>query len=173
MMRTHQYSERGSVLIEFTLVGIAAITLLMTTIQICLGLWNYHTLAYAVHEATRYVSAHGRGCVTAATPCTITVGNIVTKLASDTLGMPANSLNVTLTTDSGATTTCNPSTVCSANTTQWPPTSNLDNVTGKSVTITASYTFATDSMLIIWPGSFIQRFSAFVLPASSTETILF
>jgi hypothetical protein len=159
-------------MVEFSLAGIASITLLLTTIQLCIGLWNYHTLAYSVHEATRYVSTHGRGCVTATTPCSITVGDIVAKLATDSLGMPKATLNATLTTDSGDVTTCAPITACASNTTRWPPTSNLDNATGKRITITASHTF-THAMLLYWPGVFTQHFNSFVLPASSTETIVF
>lgn len=159
-------------MVEFSLAGIASITLLLTTIQLCIGLWNYHTLAYSVHEATRYVSSHGRGCVTGTTSCAVSVSDIVAKLASDSLGMSKDTLNATLTTDSGDVTTCSPLTACATNTTRWPPTSNLDNATGKHVTITVSHTF-THAMLLYWPGSFTQHFNSFVLPASSTETIVF
>jgi hypothetical protein len=135
-------------------------------------MWRYHTLAYAVHEATRRVSSHGRGCVTGSTWCPLTVGDIATNLAKDGIGIPADTLNVTLTTDSGAVTTCNPSTSCTNNSTRWPPSSNLDNASGKQVTITASLQF-THSMVIVWPEVFAQRLGSFLFPASSTETIVF
>jgi Flp pilus assembly protein TadG len=172
MRRNRRNRQQGSVMVEFALAGTVAITMLITTVQLSIGLWHYHMLAYAVHEATRYASVHGRGCVTGTASCGITVGNIVARIKTDSVGMPDNALNVTLTTDSGAVTTCNPITSCSSNSTRWPPTSNLDNATGKRVVITASYTF-NHNMVIIWPGSFTQHFSNFVLPASSTETIVF
>jgi Flp pilus assembly protein TadG len=165
-------SQRGSILIEFSLAGVATVTMLIATVQMSIGLWHYHTLAYAVHEATRYVTAHGRGCTTGSTTCSITVADIAARLASDATGMATSEMNVTLTTNSGAVTNCNPLSTCSGNTTRWPPTSNLDNVAGKNVTIAASYTFR-HTMLVFWPGSSPQRFAAFVFPASSTETIVF
>jgi len=159
-------------MLEFALAGIASMTILFSVIQLSIGMWHYHTLAYSVHEATRRVSVHGRGCVTGTTLCPITIGDIVTNLTSDSIGIPASALNVTLTTDSGAVTTCNPSTACTNNAIRWPPSSNLDNATGKQVTITASYRY-THSMLIIWPTVFSKGLDAFVFPASSTETIVF
>jgi hypothetical protein len=159
-------------MLEFAFAGIATITLLFSTIQLSIGMWHYHTLAYAVHEATRRVSVHGRGCVTGTTLCPITIGDIVTGLAADSVGIPATAMNATLTTDSGATTICNPTSSCTNDMTRWPPSSNLDNATGKHVTITATYTFA-NSILIIWPGAFSNGLNALQFPASSTETIVF
>jgi hypothetical protein len=159
-------------MLEFALAGIASITMLITTVQLSLGLWNYHTLAYAVHEATRFVVSHGRGCITGTNSCGITIGDIANRIIQDSIGVPAGSLNVTLTTDSGAVTNCNPITTCTSNATRWPPTINLDNTSGKKVTITATYTYR-HSMLIMWAGSSGQKFSAFTFPATSTQTIVF
>ena len=159
-------------MLEFALAGVVAIGLILSTIQLCVGMWQYHTLAYAVHEATRRAAVHGRGCVTGTTLCPLTVANIVSGLATDGLGIPASSLNVTLTTDSGATTVCNPSTSCLVNTTRWPPSSNLDNAAGKHVTVSANFQFKP-IVLLIWPGAFSGRFGSFQFVASSTETIVF
>ena len=172
MKKTNPNKRRGAVLMEFTLAGVAAITSVIATVQLSIGLWHYHTLAYAVHEATRYVASHGRGCTTGTTSCSITIGNIASKFGSDMVGVPLDSLSVTLVTDSGAATTCNPLTVCSTNTTRWPPTSNLDNTAGKRVTITANCA-SVNSALGIWPGAGSQRFSPLSFSASSTTVILF
>ena len=165
-------NQKGSVMLEFALAGVVSITALFSTVQMCLGMWHYHTLAYSVHETTRKVSVHGRGCVTGTTLCPITIATIVSNLATDSIGVPANSINVTFTTDSGAVTTCNPITACTNNSTRWPPSSNLDKATGKKFTITATYQY-NSTMLSLWPGAVTQRLGAFVFPASSTETIVF
>ena len=159
-------------MLEFALAGVVTIGLLLSTIQLCAGMWQYHTLAYAVHEATRRASVHGRGCVTGTTSCGITVATIVSGLAADGLGIPANALNVTLTTDSGAATICNPSTSCLSNATRWPPSSNLDNATGKHITVSANFPYKP-GMLLIWPGAGSGSFGSFQFVASSTETIVF
>jgi hypothetical protein len=173
MMRSRgSNKQRGSVMIEFALAGTVGIVLMYMTIQMCIGLWRYHTLAYAVHEATRYAAAHGRGCVSGANNCGITVGDIATKIRRDSIGIPPSELNVTLTTDSGATTPCSPITTCTSNTSRWPPTSNLDNVTGKKVTIAATF-FFKNMMFGLWPGQRVKKFASVTFPASSTETVVF
>jgi len=172
-MRTCRRSHRkGSAMVEFALAGVASLSLLIMMVQLCIGLWHFHTLAYAAHESTRYISVHGRGCVTGVTTCSITVGNIATRLAADAIGLPASELNVTLTTDSGAATACNPLSSCMTDSTRWPPSSNLDNTTGKRVTVSASYVFR-HAMFGIWPGAQVQRFATYYFPAASTQTIVF
>jgi hypothetical protein len=172
MIATRRQPRRGSVMVEFALAGVASLTMMISMVQLCIGLWHYHTLAYAVHECTRYVTVHGRGCLTGTTTCSITVGDIATRLSTDAIGLFPDDVNVTLTTDSGATTTCNPLSSCLANGTRWPPTSLLDNTTGKHVTVSANYLFR-HSMFLLWPGAAAQQFGAFFFPAQSTQTILF
>jgi len=48
----------------------------------------------------------------------------------------------------------------------------MDNLTGKKVTVSASYTF-TAGALLAWPGGGSLDFGTFVFPAQSTQTILF
>jgi Flp pilus assembly protein TadG len=168
-MRTRA-SRRGSAMLEFALVATPTVVLLLATTQLCLDMWNYHTLAYSTHEATRYIAVHGRGCVTGTTQCSITVGNIATRLQSDSVGMDPSSLSFTLTTDSGAVTTCNPLSNCSSNSTRWPPTSNLDNITGKRVVVSASHT--SNRILMILPKAYLLG-SQSAVTATSTGTIAF
>jgi Flp pilus assembly protein TadG len=165
-------NRRGAVMVEFSLAGIAMTTLLITTVQMCIGMWQYHTLAYAVHEATRYASVHGRGCVTGTTSCGVTVANITAQVRNAGKGLVPGQLNVTLTTDSGATTSCNPITACTNNANRWPPTTNLDNVSGKRVSISATYRF-NHSMVLLWPGAMNGSAGTLNLPASSTKLISF
>src|SRR5260370_39806738 len=58
-MNNRKQRQRGSAMIEFTLVGIPMIFVLISVFEISRGMWNYHTLAYAVKEGTRYTIVHG------------------------------------------------------------------------------------------------------------------
>ena len=164
--------QRGSALVEFTLVGIASIMLLISTFSLAIGMWNYHTLAYVVHEGTRYVSVKGKGCTIPGNSCAVSVGTIAQKIATLGIGLPADKVNVTLTTDSGAATTCAPLNSCYSNSSIWPPGTNHDNVVGNKITISAQYQFQ-NVMLFFWPGQSWQSAGAVWLPATSTQTILF
>jgi len=168
IMRTRN-SQQGSAMIEFCLVGVPVLVLMLATMQLCLSMWQYHTLAYSVHEATRFVSVHGRGCVTGVTSCAITVSDIATRLKNDSIGMDPNAMSVTLTTNSGAVTTCSPLASCIGNPTRWPPSSNLDNTTGKRVIVSATHTSNRTLMLL---GAYTIG-PVFNLPATSTGTIAF
>ncbi len=164
--------RRGSVMMEFVLAGIASVFLLTCTVALSYGMWNYHTLAQATHEATRYAAVHGKGCTYPGNTCTITVGTHARKIKSLAIGVPADAMNVTLTSESGAQTNCNPLTSCYTNTAIWPPLTNSDNQEGRLITISARYHFKSP-LLFFWPGAGTQRFGTIVFPAASTQTILF
>jgi Flp pilus assembly protein TadG len=163
-------SQRGTAMLEFALIGIPTLVLILSTAELCFDMWNYHMLDYAVHEATRYVSVHGRGCVTGVTSCSVSVSNITGNIQANTIGVDPSTLSVTLTTDSGAVTNCSPVTSCASNATKWPPSSNLDNATGKRIIITARHSLPR--ILMLMPGAYALG-SALNLPASSTGTISF
>jgi hypothetical protein len=164
--------QRGSALVEFTIAGIASIMLLISVFQLAMIMWNYHTMAFAVHEATRFVAVHGVGCTKPGNSCSVSVGTIASQIGSTGIGIPSGSVNVTLTTDSGAQTSCTPLSSCFSNSTVWPPSSNNDNRTGKLITISAKYQFHS-ALIFFWPGAGTQSFGAIWLPASSTQSVLF
>jgi Flp pilus assembly protein TadG len=172
MVRRNSKARRGSAMVEFVLAGVAGAFILISTVALSYGMWNYHTLAYAVHEATRYAAVHGQGCTNTGNSCTITVANIATKFQNSAIGVPPGSVNVTLTTDSGVQTTCNPLNSCSSNATVWPPATNKQNRAGKNITIAAKYTYSSP-LLFFWPGAGSQRFGTVVFPATSTQRILY
>jgi Flp pilus assembly protein TadG len=163
--------QRGSAIVEFALAGIAGATLLITTVQLSIVMWNYHTLAYAVHETNRYIASHGRSCTTGGNACSITVADIVTKLKEYALGIPDTTLNMTLTTQSGVVKDCSPVSTCAIDSTQWPPVAHLDNNPGASTTITAKVTLQT-GLLILWSGA-SGRPGTITLPATSNIPIVF
>jgi Flp pilus assembly protein TadG len=164
--------ERGSILVEFTMAGIATICLLISTFSLGMGMWNYHTLAYAVHEGARYTSVKGKNCTLPGNTCSVTVGTIAQKIATLGIGLPADKVNVTLTTDSGAVTSCVPLNSCYTNATVWPPATNKDNRVGRNITISAAYQFQS-AILFFWPGKGKQNVGTIWLPATSTQKILF
>jgi Flp pilus assembly protein TadG len=170
-MRKRQ-SRRGSALVEFSLAGIASICLLISTVSLGIGMWNYHTLAYAVHECTRYASVKGHNCTLPGNSCTISVGTLAQKFASVGVGLPPGQVNLTLTTNSGAVTSCAPLNSCYSNTTSWPPASNSDNKVGNNITVSATYQFQS-AFLFFWPGKGSQQVGTIWLPATSTQPILF
>ncbi|MDQ1473647.1 MAG: hypothetical protein QOJ99_5127 [Bryobacterales bacterium] len=167
-----QNSSRGSAMIEFTLAGLAAIILLISTFQLSLGMWNYHTLAYAIHQGTRYVAVKGVGCTSAGNNCSVTIGTIANRIAAVGIGVPSNQVNVTFTTDSGVSTICSPLNTCFTNATVWPPAANSDNQVGKRITIAAKFRLQS-TLLFFWPGQGSQSYGAVWLPASSSQQIVF
>ena len=165
-------ARRGSALVEFTLAGIALIFLMMSSFNLAMGMWNYHTLAFAVHEGTRYVAVKGKGCTQPGNTCSATVGMIAQKIAQVGIGIPSGQVTATLTTDSGAVTSCAPLSSCFSNTTVWPPSSNQDNKVGKFVSVAAKYRFRSP-LMHFWPGKGSFTAGAVWLPASSKQMIMF
>jgi hypothetical protein len=159
-------------MVEFVLVGIAGTTLLVSTVQLGMAMWNYHTIAEAVHETNRYIASHGRGCTTGGNLCSITVGDIATKLKTLAVGIPDSTINMTLTSASGTTVTCNPISTCESDSTQWPPAANLDNSAGTYSTLTASVTVQS-AIVALWYGTSGQRISSITLPSTSKVRIVF
>ncbi len=165
--------QKGSVIVEFSLAGIASLMMVILTLQLSIAMWNYHTLANAVRMGAQMAAVKGKGCTTGGRACGTTVGGIVTKIANEGVGVPPSQVNLTLTTASGATTTCNPMSTCLASATQWPPSTDHDNVPGAAITISARYNFPFPLMLL-WPGAGTMNSTGlFSLPASSTQRIVF
>lgn len=165
-------SQRGASLLEFTLAGIPVIFLVISTVQMALGMWNYYSLARAVNQTARFASLRGSDCSSGTNSCGTTVGALTTMLTNEAIGIPSSSLTVTLVTDSGVVTTCDPVTNCTSNGTAWPPSTHDDNSRGKKVTITAKYPFHS-ALAMFWPGAGSSQIGTVYFPASSTQLILF
>lgn len=159
-------------IVEFSLAGIGMIFLLICTFHLALGMWNYHVLANTVHDTSRYLSVKGVNCTKPGNGCSVTIGTIAGKIESLAIGIPSSNLNVTLTTESGAVTTCSPITSCESNTTVWPPHTNSDNAVGKKITVSAAYRFQSP-LLFFWTGQSAQEFGTVWFPSSSTQTLIF
>lgn len=163
--------RRGSVTVEFTLVGIPLMFALISTVEMSRGMWIYHTETYAVSQAVRYVVVHGEECSQNGNTCTATVGDIASTIASSGVGLVPSLWNVTLVSASGNhNTICNPLNTCFGNSTVWPP--SPDNALGANVAISATYPF-TSALSMFFPGSEPVSFGTFNLPAYSKQTIQF
>jgi hypothetical protein len=159
-------------MVEFVIVGIAGMALMVSTVQLGLAMWNYHTLAEAVHETNRYIASHGRSCTVGGNSCTITVGDIATRLKTLAIGIPDTGINMTLTSQSGVTKSCSPLSSYESDATQWPPNDNFDNSPGNFTTINARYAFHS-SMILLWYGSSGQRIDSIGLTSTSSIPIVF
>lgn len=152
---------------EFTLAAIPLIFVMISLVEICRGMWDYHSLAEAVKVASRSAATRGANC--AGQGCATTVGQITTMISNYALGMPASALNVTLTSAAGNV-TCNPVSTCLASGTAWPPAGG--NAVGSDIVISASYTFSSTISMFV-PGKGGMHFSDVTMTASSRQVLLF
>jgi hypothetical protein len=161
-------SSRGSAAVEFAVTAIPLLFVLISVMWMCMGMWEYHTLAEAVNSTIRSASVHGAGC--AGQTCATTVDSTARLLAGKTLGISPGSLNVTLT-SSASTVTCNPLSTCYGNTAHWPSLSG--NVAG-STDISISVTFQFVPTILIWaPGHGDDSLRSLTLGANARQSVVF
>jgi Flp pilus assembly protein TadG len=159
--------RRGNAVIEFTLVAIPLIFIQFSIVEMCRGMWDYHSLAQAVKVASRAAATRGAGCAGAG--CAMTVGQIATTIAGFAGGMPASALNVTLTSNAGNV-TCNPLSTCTSSSTVWPPAGG--NAAGSDIVISGSYNF-TSALMMFAPGTNGMQFSGVTFTAKSRQVLLY
>jgi Flp pilus assembly protein TadG len=172
-MMTVRKSAKGSALVEFTLAGIFLLFVWVSIAEMARGMWNYHTLQHAAKTAGAYASVHGATCSKGTNACTVSINNIATVFRNAAIGVPADRVSMTFTTESGAVTTCklggltNP---CSSQTSVWPPSANNDNQIGRTLTIRADYSFRSALAMFV-PGHGAVRFGSISLPGQTTQII--
>lgn len=180
MNHMNKKSSRGSAILEFTLMGIPMIFVVICTVEMARGMWNYHTLQYAVKAATAYASMHGATCGLP-NSCSVAVSDVVNVFQTAAIGIPMDKVALTLTTASGAADTCTQVSTCSTKGfwgTTWPPSAGNDNAVGKDIYIRADYTFAS-ALALLFPGVGSVAFhgsaagGAFDFPGYSHQRILF
>lgn len=116
--------QTGSALVEFTLTGIPLLFIWISIVQMSLGMWNYHTLQYAIKQAGSYVSMHGSATgYCKSNNCRVEdAANI---MATYAVGMQASNITMTFTpvasdhSTKGTATTCALNS-CETNTTAFP-----------------------------------------------------
>ncbi|HWB85493.1 MAG TPA: TadE family protein [Bryobacteraceae bacterium] len=164
---------RGSALVEFCLTGIVLMFVWISIAEMARGMWDYHTLQYAAKAAGNYASVHGATCSISPNACTVAISDIATVFQHSAIGVPPDQVSLTFTTDSGAATTCSlagSGSLCSSQTTAWPPSSNNDNEVGKFLSIRADFTFHS-ALAMFAPGNGSVQFGAFDLPGYTEQII--
>src|SRR5580658_8968440 len=86
--------RRGSACLEFAFTGVPLIFVWLSTVQIALGMWHYHTMQYAVKATGAYLALHGSDCASPNT-CSITIANVASVMKSNAIGLPPTSLQMT------------------------------------------------------------------------------
>jgi Flp pilus assembly protein TadG len=170
MGRRARGNENGNTLVEFTLVGIPLLLIFISLIEICIAMWSYHTLAYAVREGARYASTKGQACTYGGNSCTVSVGAIAQQIASAGVGLIPAQLNMTLTSSAGSV-PCNPITSCYSNAAIWPPSSA--NAPGSVISVSGTYPVQTGIVMMFFPGTGASQLNSVTLPASSQQIIQF
>jgi Flp pilus assembly protein TadG len=164
----------GSVMVEFVLCGVPMVFVWISTVQMSLGMWHYHTLQYATKAAGAYMATHGASYVAAGNTAP-EIENIATVLANAAIGIPASSIQVTFTAFQGNSTatstthSCELDT-CESDTTVWPPTGY--NTVGNDFEIKTEFQWK-NALAMVAPGHGTQSFGAFWLPGYTHQFILF
>lgn len=171
MMRRKRQS--GSAMLEFALCGVPLIFVWISTVQMALGMWHYHTLQYATKAAGAYLSVHGSNYIQQGNSA-IEIKDVATVLANSAIGVPASDVSVTFTAykSDGTTTTTHSCTLssCETDTTAWPPTNY--NTVGNNFDIHTEYQWK-NSIAMFAPGHGSLNFSSFWLPGHTHQFILF
>jgi len=173
--RARPDKRRGSAMLEFTLTGIPLIFVWISIMQLGIGLWQYHTLQYAVKVTGAYIAVHGSDCSSSGNTCSIEIENAAQILNYYLDGLPTSSVNVTFnalgsdhaTVESTVTCTLNN---CLTNTTAWPPSGY--NTPGTDIQVQATYQF-NSALAMFWPGAKPVSFGSPSFPGFTQQTILF
>jgi Flp pilus assembly protein TadG len=158
----------GQSLVEFTLLGIPMIFITLSVVYVSVGMWQFHSLAYASEMTARYVTVHGATCSQNGNSCTIEVGNVATFFASQAISLNAASVIVKMTDGTGMT-TCNPVNSCYSNTAQFP--AATANSVGSDITISATYVLRSPLAMFFPPDVVVDH--DYTVVAQSRQRIMF
>jgi TadE-like protein len=175
--------RKGSALLEFAFTGPPLIFIWISTVQMALGMWHYHTLQYAVKATGSYLAQHGSDCG-GANNCLLKIQNLAAQMKTYAIGVPATSINMTFNSVSSSdhssvlssvscllTNAATPANGCDQNTTQWLPSTN--NASGSEFEIQAEYRWSP-IIGIVAPGSGKPMiFGSFWLPAYTHQATVF
>jgi Flp pilus assembly protein TadG len=159
-------SRKGSLLLEFTLLGIPVIFMTLSVFEVSMTMWQFHTLEQCAVSGARYVITHGSNC---SATCPITVGNVVTRITQMGIGLDPAKLSITLASAS-ASTTYSPASSYLTNGTTFPP--SADSTAGKDITVTVKQTIS-NPFVLYWPGQASVLQSAVTVSGTSRQRIVF
>jgi Flp pilus assembly protein TadG len=175
--QTGSRRRRGSAMLEFTVTGIPLMFAWISIMQMAIGMWQYHTLQYAVKTTGSYIAVHGSDCSSNGNSCSIEIENAATVLNNYLDGLPTSQVYVTFnalesdhaTVASSVTCWLNS---CLTNTTAWPPSGY--NTPGTDIQVQAEYQFNSAlSMFVPSPSGGTVKFGAAWLPGFTQQTIVF
>jgi hypothetical protein len=164
--------QRGNVTIEMTLVGLPLIFVLISVFEISRGMWLYHTVSFAVRQASRMAIVHGKDCQPGnvmGNVCALTVSDVAHKLANAAVGLSPDEMNATFTSIAD-TITCNPVSSCFSNTAMFP--SGDGAGPGAPIGVSSTIVFRS-AIAYFWPGSHSFGFGVVNLGSTSQELIQF
>jgi Flp pilus assembly protein TadG len=150
---------RGSTMLEFALVGTLFLMVWISTVQLAIGMWRYHTIQNAVKVAGTYTAVHGSDCSTGGNSCGIAIQDIANVLKTNMIGVDPAQVTVTFNamssdhTTVASSVTCQlygGSTPCTSNTTSWPPSSY--NTPGTDFEIKTEYQLHSTLATVWLPG---------------------
>lgn len=181
--------QRGSAIVEMTMIGIPLIFTLISIFEISRGMWIFHTLAYSVKDGVRFASVHGINCINnppgVPNNCPTNIAAIANVIKDASVGLDPNKTLLSFTANGGTATLCymgsssatniNPDGLgagvgCQSLTTQWPP-SGSNNV-GYQIKINIRTPFRS-AISMLWPGARRVSFAQANLGATSTDSIQF
>src|ERR1700678_1023365 len=87
-------NRRGSAILEFAFTGVPLLFIWISTVQIALGMWHYHTMQYAVKATGNYLAQHGSDCASPNT-CQATIESLAGVMKPHPIGVPATALQMT------------------------------------------------------------------------------
>lgn len=132
--------DAGTSILEFAILGPTLLLITISLFQICLAMWSYETLAFGVREGARYCATKGQGCSYSGNTCSVTVATVAQQIASYSIGLDPNVMNVTLAASGSTSVTCNPLNSCYANTATWPPSTGNSEL-NSTLTVSGTYPF--------------------------------
>jgi Flp pilus assembly protein TadG len=168
MPRPRKSSQRGSALLEFSILGIPMMFITISAISVSIDMWQFQSLSYATEQTARYISMHGLSCAQNGNTCTISVGNAATYFEGQAIALNSGSVNVSFTDSSGAT-ACNPINTCESTATQFPATGH--NSVGSDITVSATYTIRNPIAMFWAPNADAAK--DYTVGAQSRQQILF
>ncbi len=86
--------QSGSVMLEFTLVGIMLMFVWISIVQMSIGMWQYSTMEHATQLAGSYSAVHGQGCVLHGNLCSIKISDAARIIRTNAPGLRPESTNL-------------------------------------------------------------------------------
>lgn len=177
-MTRRNKSQRGSTLVEFTLVGIPLMFVLISIFEMARAMWTFTTVAHAVREGARYAVVHGLSCSTDPNQCATTRALVAGVIRDAGAGLIPDDFRVEF--DS---VTQNTALAVDPNVANWHTLSaqlastaaflNDDTgSTGHDVVVTGAFPFKS-AMSMFWPGAGRMSFAVVNLAATARERIEF